>query len=225
MERTKINTVIFDMDGTVLDTLSDLAASVNFVLREHGMPEHERDRMRLFFGNGIRYAFRCAVPEDTDDAVVDKMLPLFFEHYGKHCMDMTKPYEGIPKLMKDLSDKGMKVAIVSNKVDFAVKELSERFFPGLVTLAVGEREGVRRKPAPDMVDAALAELGSSRNEAVYVGDSEVDLETAENSGLPCIAVLWGFRDRERLERCGATHFAKTPSDVLDIILDYYRAIV
>lgn len=216
-DMNRINTVIFDMDGTVLDTLDDLAASVNYVLQKYGMPARSKKEYRLFFGNGIRYALRCAVPPQYSDEVVDGMIPLFREYYNQHCLDRTVPYSGIPELMEELKKQGYKMAIVSNKIDSAVKELNHRFFSDFVSVAVGEKPGIRRKPAADTVLAALAELNSSADEAVCVGDSEVDLQTAGNAGLPCIAVLWGFRDKDFLSENGATFFADTPNDILSIL--------
>ena len=213
-----ITTVIFDMDGTVLNTLDDLAASVNYVLTRFGMPTHCTEDYRQYFGNGIRYALQCAAPDGTDEETIDQMLPVFREHYNAHCLDKTGPYEGIPELMKCLRERGFKIAIVSNKIDSAVKELSDQFFHDCVDVAIGEREGIRRKPAPDTVLQALAELKSAKAEAVYVGDSEVDLKTAANAGLPCITVLWGFRSKEFLAEQGATVFAGTPKEVLDLLI-------
>lgn len=213
-----MTTVIFDMDGTVLNTLDDLAASVNHVLTRFGMPTHCTEDYRLYFGNGIRYALQCASPSGTDEETIDQMLPVFREHYNAHCLDKTEPYAGIPELMQCLRERGCKIAIVSNKIDSAVKELSDKFFHDYVDVAIGEREGIRRKPAPDTVLQALAELKSAKSEAVYVGDSEVDLQTAENAGLPCITVLWGFRDKEFLTEHGATVFASTPNEVLDLLI-------
>lgn len=211
---SKINTVIFDMDGTVLDTLDDLTDSVNYVLDKFGMPRRMKDEYRRFFGNGIEFALRCAVPDDTPNDVIEEMLPIFKEHYNAHCLDKTKPYDGILELMKELKGRGYKLAIVSNKIDSAVKELNERFFSDYVSVAIGEKAGIKRKPAPDTVLAALAELDSSKEEAVYVGDSEVDFQTAQNSGLPCISVLWGFRDKDFLIEQGATTFAEKTEDIL-----------
>lgn len=213
----KITTIIFDMDGTVLNTLDDLTDSVNYVFSKFGLPARSRDEYRQFFGNGIGYAMKCAAPEGTPDSLIEEMIPVFKEYYDIHCLDKTGPYDGIIDLMKELRDSGYKLAIVSNKIDSAVKELNERFFSEYVSVAIGERPGVSRKPAPDTVFAALAELGSSTDEAVYIGDSEVDLMTARNSNLPCIAVLWGFRDRDFLIKNGASAFAKTPEDIISYL--------
>ncbi len=212
-----INTVIFDMDGTVLNTLDDLTDAVNYVFSKFDLPPRDKEDYRHFFGNGIGYAMKCAAPTGTPDALFDQMIPVFREYYDAHCLDKTAPYEGILDLMKALYDKGYKMAIVSNKIDSAVKELNEKFFSKYVSVAIGEKPGVKRKPAADTVLTALSELGSSRSEAIYVGDSEVDLQTARNSGLPCIAVLWGFRDKDLLAKNGATTFATAPADVLNIL--------
>lgn len=214
---SKIDTVIFDMDGTVLNTLEDLTDAVNHVFSQFDLPPRTIDEYRKFFGNGIGYAMRCAAPEGTPDELIDKMIPVFREYYDKHCLDKTKPYDGILELMKSLKAKGYKMAIVSNKIDSAVKELNDRFFSDYVSVAIGEKAKVRRKPAPDTVIAALKELRSERSEAVYIGDSEVDLQTARNAGLPCIAVLWGFRDRDHLTENGAVTFAENPTDVLSVL--------
>lgn len=214
---SKIDTVIFDMDGTVLNTLEDLTDAVNHVFSQFDLPPRTIDEYRKFFGNGIGYAMRCAAPEGTPDELIDKMIPVFREYYDKHCLDKTKPYDGILELMRSLKAKGYKMAIVSNKIDSAVKELNDRFFSDYVSVAIGEKANVRRKPAPDTVIAALKELHSERSEAVYIGDSEVDLKTAQNSGLPCIAVLWGFRDRDHLTENGAVLFAEKPADVLSVL--------
>ncbi|MBO4676085.1 MAG: HAD family hydrolase [Oscillospiraceae bacterium] len=212
-----ITTVIFDMDGTVLNTLDDLAASVNYVLTRFGLPVHYTEDYRLFFGSGIRYALQCAAPKGTGEDMIDQMLPVFREYYNAHCLDRTGPYAGIPALMGILRNQGYKLAIVSNKIDSAVKELNAKFFHDFVHVAIGEREGIRRKPAPDTVIQALAELKSTTEEAVYVGDSEVDLQTALNAGIPCITVLWGFRDKKFLTEQGAAIFASTPKEVFDRI--------
>lgn len=212
-----VNTVIFDMDGTVLNTLEDLTVSVNYVLSKFNMPEHSEEEYRKFFGNGIKYALKCAVPEETPEEVIEEMLPIFREHYNEHCHDRTKPYDGIIELMSMLRANGYKMAIVSNKIDSAVKELNDRFFSEYVDVAIGEKPGIKRKPAPDTVLAALDELGSKKKAAVYIGDSEVDLQTALNSELPCISVLWGFRDKDFLISKGASVFAETPEEVYDIL--------
>ena len=212
----KINTVIFDMDGTTLDTLIDLAGAVNYVLKRYNMPTHELNEYRQFFGNGIKYAFKCAVPKGTSLEVVDEMLPTFKSYYDIHCLDNTRPYDGILELMKVLKEHHYKIAIVSNKIDSAVQELHKRFFKDYVDVAIGEKPGINRKPAPDMVLEALKKLDSTQKEAVYVGDSEVDYQTAVNSNLSCILVLWGFRDKEQLKDFRA-EVASTPNEIFEIL--------
>lgn len=209
--------IIFDMDGTVLNTIEDLTVSMNHALAEFNMPERTVEEFRSFFGSGARVAMERAVPAGTPSETIDRMMPVFKEHYDVHCLDRTRPYDGIPELMRQLQNRGCKMAIVSNKIDSAVKELNERFFSGLINVAIGERPGIKRKPAPDTVFEALKELGSSKSDAVYVGDSEVDFETAENAGIPCISVLWGFRSREFLTGIGAEMFAEKPEDILGMI--------
>lgn len=212
-----ITTIVFDMDGTVLNTLDDLTVSMNYVLDKFGYPGHTVEEYRLFFGNGVKEALRLALPEDVPSEIIDDMLPIYKEHYDAHCLDKTRPYDGVVEVMKELKQKGYKLAIVSNKIDSAVKELNQRFFADAVGIAIGEKPGVNRKPAPDMVEAALKELGSTKEEAVYVGDSEVDFMTAKNSKLPCISVLWGFRDKEYLIEQGAYCFAENPEDIISIL--------
>ena len=213
----QITTVVFDMDGTVLNTLEDLAGSMNYSLKAVGMPERTVDEFRRFVGNGAREALRKSLPEGVPTDILDEMFPIFKEHYDEHCLDKTGPYEGILDLMKELKKRGYRMAIVSNKIDSAVKELNKKFFGDLIDVAIGEQPGVNRKPAPDMVETALKELGSTKEESVYVGDSEVDYLTAKNSGLPCISVLWGFRDKEYLIEQGAYCFADAPADIVDMI--------
>ena len=215
-----MNTIIFDMDGTVLDTLGDLTTSVNHVLSLFDMPERTIEEYRRFFGNGIRYALQCAVSEGTSEDVIDRMLPIFREYYDEHCLDSTRPYDGIIELMAALKYRGYRMAIVSNKIDSAVKELNDRFFSDYVDAAIGESAGIRRKPAPDTVFSAMEKLGSSMEECIYVGDSEVDHQTAVNAGIPCVSVLWGFRDRDFLEERGAGIFAYTPQELFDIIVGW-----
>ena len=212
-----ITTIVWDMDGTVLNTLIDLRDSVNYVLRKYNMPEHTIEEYRRYFGSGIRYALECAVVDGTPSETINEMLPIFKEHYDVHCLDNTCPYDGILDAMKKLKEKGYKMAIVSNKIDSAVKELNEKFFKEYVNVAIGETPGTKRKPAPDMVEQALNELGSTKEEAIYIGDSEVDLQTAINSSLPCISVLWGFRDRDYLIEQGATAFAETPEELVQLL--------
>lgn len=211
----RYTTFVFDLDGTLLDTLGDLAASVNHALRRHGLPERSEREVRSFLGNGIRHLMEKSVGEGREGVDFEAVFSAFREHYVAHCLDTTAPYAGIMTLLEELRARGMRMAIVSNKLDPAVQELNARFFRDYIRVAVGESDTVRRKPNPDAVLKSLADLGSTRDEAVYVGDSEVDLQTAQNAGLPCVLVEWGFRDRDFLESLpGATHFVGKPADLL-----------
>ena len=210
------NTYIFDLDGTLLDTLGDLAASVNYALRTHGMPEHTIDDVRRFVGNGVRKLMERAVPDGTVNPLFDEAFATFRQHYMEHSLDTTRPYDGVPEMLATLKAKGCHLAVVSNKMMAATQELCRHFFPDTLEVAIGENEaeGIRKKPAPDTVIAALRQLGVGQERAVYVGDSDVDIATARNSSLPCISVLWGFRDRDFLLQHGAKTFISAPSELL-----------
>ena len=207
---------IFDLDGTLLDTLGDLAASVNYALRTHGMTEHSIDDVRRYVGNGVRKLMERAIPDGASNPDFEATFVTFRQHYMAHSLDTTKPYDGIPETLQALKAKGCRLAVVSNKMMAATQELCRHFFPDTIEVAIGEDEahGIRKKPAPDTVIAALRQLGVGQERAVYVGDSDVDLETARNSDLPCISVLWGFRDRGFLLQHGAKTFISAPSELL-----------
>ena len=207
---------IFDLDGTLLDTLGDLAASTNYALRTHGMPEHSIDDVRRFVGNGVRKLMERAIPDGVDNPQFEATFATFREHYMHHSLDTTRPYDGIPEMLTALKAKGCRLAVVSNKMMAATQELCRYFFPDTIEVAIGENEaeGIKKKPAPDTVFAALKALNASPENAVYVGDSDVDIETARNAGLPCISVLWGFRDREFLLQHGACIFITAPDALL-----------
>ena len=273
------NTFIFDLDGTLLDTLRDLAASVNYALRSHGMPEHSIDDVRRFVGNGVRLLMERAVPDGAANPQFEDAFATFRQHYMAHSLDTTRPYEGIPETLAELRRRGCRLAVVSNKMMPATQELCRHFFPDTIEVAIGEHEaaGIRKKPAPDTVFEALRQLGcpptvessvsspppageplsfnpppteeplsfnpppteepfsfnppptggvrgghsgrrfSGGHHAVYVGDSDVDVMTARNSGLPCISVLWGFRDRPFLQAHGATTFISKSEELLDFV--------
>jgi len=213
----KISTVIFDLDGTLLDSLQDLADSTNHVLAQFGYPVHTLEDIRRFVGNGVRVLMERAVPDNLTPSEFETVFSEFKAYYVDHCMDKTKPYPGINELLEKLKANHYKVAIVSNKLQGGVDELYARFFKDLVQVAVGECPEVKRKPNPDMVNKALEKLGSTADEAVYVGDSDVDLATARNSGLPCISVLWGFRDRDFLIQNGATHLVSNPDEIVSLL--------
>lgn len=210
------STYIFDLDGTLLDTLGDLTASVNYAMRTHGMPEHSIDDVRRFVGNGVRKLMERAIPQGTGNPLFEETFATFRQYYMAHSLDTTKPYEGIPETLVELQKRGCRLAVVSNKMMAATQELIRHFFPGTIEVAIGEHEaeGIRKKPAPDTVLAALRQLGVGKEGAVYVGDSDVDIMTARNSGLPCISVLWGFRDRDFLIQHGAETFVSVPSELI-----------
>ena len=209
---------IFDMDGTLLNTLDDLAASTNAALAAFGMPERTTDEVRQYVGNGIMNLIRLATPADTDEATRRAVFDTFCDHYAEHALDVTAPYPGIIELLDELRARGVKLAVVSNKGDFAVQELADHFWKGQLDFAVGEREGIRRKPAPDTVLAALEALDVTPQEAVYIGDSEVDVATAAAAGLDCICVTWGFRSVETLLEAGATQLVDTCDELLELIV-------
>ena len=210
------NTYVFDLDGTLLDTLGDLAASVNYALRKNGMPVHSIDDVRRFVGNGVRKLMERAVPQGCDNPLFDEAFASFRQHYMAHSLDTTRPYDGIPETLAALRQRGCHIAVVSNKMMAATQDLCRHFFPDTVEVAIGENEatGIHRKPAPDTVFAALRELGVGKEHAVYVGDSDVDILTASNAGIPCISVLWGFRDKTFLIQHGAKTLISAPHELL-----------
>lgn len=213
----KYETFIFDLDGTLLDTLGDLHASTNFALRTFGYPERTLCEIRSFVGNGIGKLIERALPTGTSNSDYNAVLDCFKTYYGANCNNMTKAYDGIYKLLDALKSSGAKIAVVSNKVDSAVIELCARYFGSYFDVAIGEKQGIRRKPAPDSVFAAMQMLGASKETTVYIGDSEVDVQTAQNAGIDLIAVSWGFRDREMLAGMGNFHIADTPQELFELI--------
>ena len=213
----RYNTVIFDLDGTLLNTLEDLTDAVNFALESCSMPCRTIEEVRQFVGNGIRKLMLRAVPNGEENADFERAYQLFQQYYKVHCNDKTKPYPGIIELLDELKQMGYHLAIVSNKADFGVKELQEIYFKAYITTAIGEKEGIRKKPAPDTVEQALRELGMTKEDAIYVGDSDVDVQTARNAGLPCISVTWGFRSREFLKEHGADCFADNTKQLLQLL--------
>jgi len=213
----RIRAVIWDLDGTLLDTLQDLAASTNAALAGNGLPTRTLDEVRQFVGNGVRRLIERAVPSGTDEETVQRVYDAFVAHYGAHSRDHTRPYDGVLPVLDALLARGVKLAIVSNKIDFAVKELSRAYFGERMRSAVGDAPGRRRKPAPDSVLEAMRQLGVGPQETVYVGDSDVDVETAKNAGVTCCAVSWGFRSERCLKEAGAEHIAATPKALLDLL--------
>ncbi len=208
-------TIVFDLDGTLLDTLDDLWGSVNAALGICRLPLRSREEVRAFVGNGIAKLMDRATGE-ASPAVKQEALAAFKAHYAAHCEDNTKPYEGVMALLQACKERGIQTAVVSNKADFATQRLVKRYFDGLVSIAVGENEegGIRKKPAPDSLLAVMERLGASKGGTVYVGDAEVDIQTAKNAGVDCISVTWGFKDREFLVANGATRLVDCPAEVL-----------
>lgn len=213
----KYNTVIFDMDGTVLNTLEDMTDSVNHTMALFDFPIRTLSEVRRFVGNGIGRLVELCVPGGKENPLFTDCLAAFKAYYEAHMQVKTGPYEGIPELLTLLKDRGYKLAIVSNKFDDAVKELTPFYFGDAVPVAVGESAGVAKKPAPDTVFKALEELGAAVDDALYVGDSEVDAETAKNAALPFVGVTWGFRDRALLEEKGARWIIDKPEELLEIL--------
>lgn len=208
-------TAVFDLDGTLLNTLEDLWHSTNYALVHYGWDVRTEDEVRRFVGNGTRVLLDHAIPGGVKNPKFDEAMAYYEKMYGIHQFDSTQPYPGIPEALKTLSDRGVKMAIVSNKPDFAVKDLNRKFF-GL-PIACGDKEGQNRKPAPDVVFAAMKELNADPASTVYVGDSEVDIATAKNAGLPCISVTWGFRGTDWLASHGAQTYANKPEDLVQLI--------
>ena len=209
----RYKTYIFDLDGTLLSTLADLAASTNYALRTHHMPERSLDEVRRFVGNGVKKLMERAIPDGLNNPLFEETFATFRQHYMQHNLDTTQPYPGIMQLLEQLKAEGKNIAVVSNKFYAATRELCRHFFGDLVPVAIGEREDIRKKPAPDTVIEALRELGVDKEGAVYIGDSDVDIMTAKNSGMPCVSVLWGFRDKEFLLEHGATTLILKPEEM------------
>ena len=211
-------TAVFDLDGTLLDTLEDLFLAANHALALHGLPCRSRDEVRMFVGNGVEMLIRRAVPVGIDEELTRAVLADFKTTYAAICEDHTRPYDGIMDMLPALRERGIRVAVVSNKFDAATKQLCKKYFGDLVEVAIGERAGVRKKPAPDTVYEALKELGVTAEGAVYIGDSDVDIQTARNCGMPCISVTWGLRDKDFLLQNGAEILVDTPKDLLGVII-------
>lgn len=216
-----IDTVIFDLDGTLLDTIEDLQGAINYVLTKHGYPAKSYQEVRAALGNGIGKLVEKTLPSDLLSSLSEAELANLVQdcktYYEAHLQEHTKAFDGIYELLALLQSKGYHLAIVSNKIQEGVTALQKAFFASHITVAIGEQKEVKRKPAPDMVNEALRQLGATKDRAVYIGDSEVDLTTAQNAGLPCIAVTWGFRDESDLIAEGALHIARTPADIARLL--------
>lgn len=205
---------IFDMDGTILNTIEDITNAVNYILQEFDMPQRSVEEVKYFVGNGLLKTLQRSVPETTDSETVEKMYPLFVEYYKNHSEESTRPYDGIVEVIQTLRRQNKKVAVVSNKRVEAVRTLCEKFFQGCFDISLGDQEGIQIKPAPDMVDMVIDHYQLPKEKVVYIGDSDVDLLTAKNAQIDCIAVAWGFRDREFLKAHDAKVIIDTPQDLL-----------
>ncbi|GAY30309.1 phosphoglycolate phosphatase [Bacteroidaceae bacterium] len=214
----QITTVIFDLDGTLLNTLEDLAASVNYALKTNGYPQRTTNEIRTFLGNGVKSLVKCSLGKNDSDEIFEKVFNCFRTYYMEHCQDTTRPFDGILPLLEELKKRKIKMAIVSNKLQPAVEQLNNHFFKKHISSAVGESATVRRKPNPDAVIAAMNALGSRKDETIYVGDSEIDIETAKNAGIDCIVVLWGFRDECFLRsQYHNIHYIHSPKELLYLL--------
>lgn len=211
--------IIFDLDGTLLNTLEDLANSTNFALQTFSFPTKTIDEIRNFVGDGVAKLIERAIPDGKFNPNYNSCLEIFKQHYSKNKYNKTAPYNGILPLLNSLKTKNYKIAVVSNKFDTAVKELCQKYFPDLIDLAVGENEncGIKKKPSPDGINIVISRLTAKNENCVYVGDSDVDILTAKNANMPCISVLWGFRDKEFLSQHGASIFVNKPSEIIDFL--------
>lgn len=206
--------ILFDLDGTLLETLEDLAAAVNYALRQYGCPERTVEQVRLSIGTGTKNLIRLSLPGNPEDPPMEQVHDTFLRYYAAHSQDKTCPYPGIMEALEQLKSR-FPIAIVSNKRDVAVKALCNDYFPGVY--ALGERDGFPRKPAPDMLQLAMKEIGVDT--CIYVGDSDVDVLTARNAGVPCLSVLWGFRDKACITAAGGTHFCETPTQLVSALTE------
>ncbi len=215
----KFDTIIFDLDGTLLNTLFDLKESTNFALKKYGYPEKTIDEVRMFVGNGVAKLIERALPDGINNPAYKNCLEDFKKDYKIRMYDHTAPYEGILEMLEKLNAAGIKTAVVSNKFDAAVKELCKKYFGKRIPVAIGESENVKKKPAPDSVLRAMDLLHARKDKTIYCGDSDVDVQTAKNSGLPCIGVSWGFRDKALLEKEGADYIVDSPNELISLLLD------
>ena len=213
----KYDTVIFDLDGTLLNTLEDLADAVNVVMKANEFPQRTIEEVRCFVGNGIRRLMELAVPEHVTGEQFEKVFEQFKTYYTDHCQIKTRAYDGIMELLENLQREGYAMAIVSNKNHAAVRELNDIYFEKYIKVAIGQKDGIRKKPAPDTVLQALKELGKEKESAIYVGDSEVDFLTAQNTGMDCVLVTWGFRTIGELKAYEPTAFIERPEQLRNVL--------
>lgn len=211
-----IKTIIFDLDGTLLNTLNDLKESTNFALEKYGHPSRTIEEVRNFVGNGVKRLIELAVPKGMNELSFEQCLSDFKQHYKQNMYNSTAPYEDILELLDRLDDEGIQIAVVSNKFDAAVKELCKKYFVNRIEVAIGESQNIRKKPAPDSVFEAMKLLNAHKESTLYVGDSDVDIQTAKNAGLRSVGVSWGFRDEELLKSEGANYIIHKPLELLRI---------
>lgn len=215
----KYKLAIFDLDGTILDTIEDLTDSVNFSLQECSYPIRTITEIRSFVGNGIRKLIERSLPPGIPESEIDRVHGIFAPYYKEHCNVKTHAYDGTHELLRTLRENGIKTAVLSNKADFAVQPLIRQYFDGLFDMVLGERAGVPRKPAPDGIYDILEHFQAEKSDTVYIGDSNVDIETARNAGIPCISVDWGFRDRSHLLECGAETIVSSPMEIAALLFN------
>jgi len=213
----EINTVIFDLDGTLLNTLDDLYLAFNYAIKSFGYPERSKEEIKSFVGNGIKKAIERALPEKVSEEELNYIINVFKDYYQKNMYKNTKVYDGILQMLAELKNRGYKLAVVSNKYDAAVKKLCGEYFDNYIDCAVGEVKGTDRKPNPIGIYKVMEELKVNKEQAVYVGDSDVDIKTAQNADIPCISVLWGFKEKDFLMQNGARVFAENPNDIVKTI--------
>ena len=218
MENSLTNkTVIFDLDGTLLYTLEDLKDSVNFALSKFNYPQKNLEEIKKFVGNGVKVLMELSIPQGKNNENFDECLAIFKTHYAQNMYNKTKPYDGIIKMLETLQQQGFRTAVVSNKFDLATKELCKKYFAEKIELAIGESKNIRKKPAPDSVFKVMEILNSNKNSTYFVGDSEVDIQTAQNANIKCISVTWGYKNEEFLLKNGAKFLANSPQEILKII--------
>ena len=221
MENSLTNkTVIFDLDGTLLYTLEDLKDSVNFALSKFNYPKKNLEEIRNFVGNGVKVLMELSIPQGKNNENFDKCLTIFKTHYAQNMYNKTKPYDGIIEMLENLQQQGFRTAVVSNKFDLATKELCKKYFAQKIEIAIGESENIRKKPAPDSIFKVMEILNSNKNSTYFVGDSEVDIQTAQNANIKCISVTWGYKDKEFLLKNGAKFLANSPKEILEIISQF-----
>lgn len=221
MENSLTNkTVIFDLDGTLLYTLEDLKDSVNFALSKFHYPQKNLEEIRNFVGNGVKVLMELSIPQGINNENFNECLAIFKTHYAQNMYNKTKPYDGIIEMLENLQQQGFRTAVVSNKFDLATKELCKKYFAEKIEIAIGESENIRKKPAPDSIFKVMEILNSNKNSTYFVGDSEVDIQTAQNANIKCISVTWGYKDKEFLLKNGAKFLANSPKEILEIISQF-----